>query len=438
MTVERSAAPRACLSLLDGVAMMVGIVIGIGVFKTPSLIASNVESGSAFMGVWLLGGFVTLIGALSYAELVSSEPNTGGEYHFLARAFGPHVAILFGWARGTVIQTGAIAAVAFVLGDYAAQIAPLGPNGPSLYAGAAIVLLTALNIVGTPLGKSVQVGLTALTLLCMLVVAATPLLTGAAPPAAAPTVGADGFGLAMILVLLTYGGWNESAYLASEMRDIRRDGVRMLVYGTLLLSALYALVNGAMLYGLGLDGLRSTQTPGADLMRQAAGEAGAVILSAIVVAAALSTLNGTIFTGARIYYAMGQDLPVLRRLGVWDKHGDNPKNAILLQGAISLALVVAGSITPNGFQAMVEYTAPVFWLFLFLVGLSLFVLRWREPDRDLPFRVPLYPLTPALFCCTCLYMLYASVTYTGYGALIGLTVLAAGLPLVLTRGRALR
>ncbi len=186
----------------------------------------------------------------------------------------------------------------------------------------------------------------------------------------------------------------------------------------MILVAVYIAVNLAFLASFGLEGLRRTDAVGADLMRLVAGEVGAILLSAIVVACALSTLNATIFTGARLYHAMGRDLPILGRLGVWSSRGENPVNGVLLQGAISLALVVFGASTRDGFQAMVDYTAPVFWSFLLLVGVSLFVLRWREPHRDIPFRVPLYPLTPLLFCATCLYLIYASIAYTGVGAFV--------------------
>jgi amino acid transporter len=237
--------------------------------------------------------------------------------------------------------------------------------------------------------------------------------------------------MAMIFVLLTYGGWNEAAYLSAEMKDPQRNMVRVLVLATIAVTGIYVAVNAAFLSVFGLEGLRASKAIGADMMQLAAGDSGAILLSLCVVVAALSTLNATIFTGARVYYAMGKDLPLLPRLGLWNPHGHNPANAILLQGVIALALVAFGAATRGGFQAMVDYTAPVFWFFLFLVGVSLFVLRRREPDRALPFRVPLYPVTPALFCVTCLYMLYSSVAYTGSGALVGIAVVLAGLPLLL-------
>jgi amino acid transporter len=427
-------APLPTISVLDGVAIVVGIVVGIGIFKTPPLVAANVGSETAFILVWVLGGLAMLVGALCYAELAAAYPHPGGEYNFLSRAFGRRVAIMFGWARGTVIQTGAIAVVAFVLGDYANQILPLREYGPSIYAAVAIAVLSGINLSGTPQSKSVQVVLTVLTLIAIAAIVVASLFVADRDQALATTsdAGSSGaFGMAMVLVLLTYGGWNEAAYLSAEIRDVRRNMVRILIIGTGLIALIYCLFNAALLATFGLDGLRQTEAVGADLMRLVAGDAGAVALSLVVVAAALSTLNATIFTGARVYYALGQDLPVLGRIGIWNSRGDNPANAILLQAAIALALVGFGAITRDGFQAMVDYTAPVFWGFLLLVGISLFVLRRREPHRHLPFRVPLYPLIPALFCATCLFMLYASLAYTGAGALIGIVVLCGGLPLLL-------
>ena len=165
-------------------------------------------------------------------------------------------------------------------------------------------------------------------------------------------------------------------------------------------------------------------------MRLATGDIGAAVIGVTVCSAALSTLNATIFTGARVYYALGRDLPVLQRLGVWSERGGAPTNGFVVQGGIALALVLFGATTRDGFQAMVEYTSPVFWFFMLLVGIALIQLRRREPELDRPFRVPLYPLTPLLFCATCAYLLYSSLDYTGYGALVGVAVLAIGAPLV--------
>ena len=427
-----SGAPRQTLSTWDGVAFIVGIVIGIGIFKTPSLVASNVGSETAFLGAWLLGGVVMLLGALCYAELGSAHPDAGGEYHYLSRAYGFPVGLLFGWARGTVIQTGAIAAVAFVYGEYAAVLMPLGPYGIALHAAIGIVALTAINMAGTPQSRVLQVALTLLTIAALICVILAGLSYSSAASAAPQNQMGGGFGLAMVFVLLTYGGWNEAAYLAGELKEPRRNMARTLLFGTGIVMLLYMLANIGYLKAFGLAGLSRTNPVGADLMRLAVGDAGAVVLSLIVCVCALSTLNATIFTGARTYYALGRDLSAIRALAAWDAQGHRPANALLLQCAIALALVVFGALTRDGFEAMVAYTAPVFWFFLFLVALSVFVFRRRDPAA-LHYRMPLYPLPPVLLAVAAAWMFYSSINYAGAGALAGIVVLLAGTPLLLLR-----
>jgi amino acid transporter len=440
MQQASQADPQPTLSVFDAVTIMVGIVVGIGIFKTPALIAGNVESEAAFLGVWVAGGLVTLIGALCYAELAAAHPHAGGEYHFLGRAYGRSMAVLFGWARGSVIQTGAIAAVAFVLGDYAAQIVPIGAYGPAIYAALAIIALTGLNVAGTLQSKTLQIAVTFVEVGLIAAIILWGFLgsAGDVAPAVSTAPESAALGMAMIFVLLTYGGWNEAAYLSGELRNPGRNMARVLVIGTAILVALYLMANAALLAILGLDGLRGSQAVATDMMRLVAGDAGAFIVSLAIVVAALSTLNATIFTGARVYFAMARDVTLLPRVGEWDPRGRAPANGLLAQGAVALLLVAFGAASRDGFQAMVDYSAPVFWAFLFLVGLALPILRRREPSRVLPFRVPLYPLTPALFCLSCLYMLHASLAYTGNGAFIGLGVVLAGLPLLLFQRRAER
>lgn len=422
------------LTRFDAVVIMVGLVVGVGIFRTPSLVAANVGSEFAFIAVWIAGGLITLIGALCYAELSAAHPHAGGEYHFLSRAYGKPVAMLFGWARGSVIQTGAIAGVAFVLGDYAAQVLPLGPYGPSLYAAISIIVFTGVNVVGTIQSKSLQIAMTTIEIGAIAAIILFGLF-GAAESPPAPTVPASGaaIGMAMIFVLLTYGGWNETAYLTGELKDAPRNIAKVLLMGTAILVALYVLANLALLSILGLEGLRASDAVAADMMRRVAGPAGATIVSIAIVVAAISTLNATIFTGARVYYAMAHDVTLLPSVREWNERGKTPANGLILQAIVALALVAIGAITRDGFKAMVEYTAPVFWGFLLLVGIGLIVLRIREPDRVLPYKVPLYPLTPILFCLTCGYMLHASIAYTGIASLVGLAVLAAGTPLLLFR-----
>lgn len=436
-----TAGPSAGLSVVDGVAVLVGVVIGIGIFGFPPLVAQFSDSPSTYIGLWLAGGFVMLLGALCYAELGSAWPHSGGEYHYLHRAWGPFVALLFAWARGSVIQTGSIAAVAFIYGEYANQLLPIGPWGVALHGAFAVAVLTAVNIAGTHGSKRIQIVFSALTVIALLAVVAAGVVASDMPakvaiePAALAGNPAGMLGMGMVFVLLTYGGWNEAAYLSGELRDPQRNMSRVLLIGTVVVTAVYLLANLAYLHIFGLQGLRESQAVGADLMRLAFGEAAAVGLSLMVCIAALSTMNATILTGARVYYALGRDIPRLHFLAAWKDRGSTPARALAVQCVITLGLIAFGAFNRNGIEAMVAYTAPVFWLFMLLTAIGLMVLRHRDPQRPRPFRVPLYPLPPLLFAAVCLGLLWSSVQYAGAGAWLGLMVLAAGVPLLLMHRR---
>jgi len=409
------------------------MVVGAGIFKAPSIVAGNVSSALEFMLVWVAGGVASLCGALVYAELSGRFPETGGEYRFLQSGYGPGAAFVFGWARMTVVQTGAIAAVAFVFGDYAQQILPLGARGAAIYAALGVVMLTALNLAGTPQSKLLQKIMGATLMIALAAIALAGLLGPAAPALGSKAVDAN-LGLAMIFVLLTYGGWNEAAYIAGEVRDPQRNMIRILIGGILSVTAIYLLVNFGYLAALGLTGMRESKAVAADLMRPVAGETGAIVVAFVVCVSALTTVNAAIITGARSNYALGRDYAMFSRLGTWREAGSTPANALLVQGALSLILVLAGSFTPDGFSAMVAYTTPVFWTFFLLCGIALFVFRVRE-GRPAGFRVPLFPVIPLVFCCTCAYMLYSSINYVrfavsfGTAVLAGTVVMLAGVPL---------
>ncbi|WP_263819087.1 APC family permease [Salinibacter sp.] len=426
------------LSTVDVVALTVGVVIGASVFETPALVAGNTGSGWAALLAWTLGGGVSIVGALCYAELTTAYPHAGGDYFYFRRAFGDWLAFLFAWARLVVIQTGSIALLAFVFGDYATELWPIGAYSPSIYAALAVAGLTLLNALGVRQGKHAQRGLTVATIVGLLLLIGAGLFlvpesAGQAAATGASEGGGGSFGMAMVFVLLTYGGWNEAAYLSAEVRDLRHDMTRGLLGSLGLITGLYLLVNWAYLQGLGLAGMAGSEVVAADLMRAALGEPGAKLISLLVVAAALSSTNATIFTGARTSFALGRDVRFFRFLGRWDADTKTPANALFVQGAVALGLVGVGAWTRQGFEAMVDYTAPVFWLFFGLAGAALFVLRRIEPETDRPFRVPLYPAVPLLFCAACLYMLWSSVAYAGTGALLGVGVLLAGIPLLALR-----
>ncbi len=433
LVIEKGIGPKQTLWVRDAIALILGVVIGTGIFKTPSMIAANTGRNDIFLLAWLAGGVISVIGALCYAELAAAYPHAGGDYHYLSRAFGRKVGFLFVWSRMTVIQPGSIAMLAFVFGDYLSTLFPLGSS--SLYAAFSVIILTALNLLGIRKGKWTQNLLTAIKVIGLLLVAWAGLM---APSSSTPMMPVDphagtSFGLAMVFVLLTFGGWNEAAYISAELYEVRRNMVRALLWSVGLITVIYLLINLAYLRGLGLKEMGQSEVVAADLMRRILGQGGAKFISLLILISALGAINACLFTGARTNYALGQDFSMFGFLGKWHERSNTPTNALLFLGMISLMWVLLGAFARRGFVAMVEYTAPVFWCFFLLAGLSLLVLRFREPEISRPFRVPLYPFTPILFCLTCVYMLHSSVVYVGAGALVGLAVLAAGTLLLLLK-----
>jgi amino acid transporter len=435
---QNPVAPKQLLSVPDGIFLVAGMVIGVGIFKLPGLVAGNAASATQFFAAWIVGGLACLCGALVYAELAARHPETGGEYTFLRHGFGDGVAFVFAWSRMTVIQTGAIAAVAFVFGEYASQIVGFGAQSNAIWAAICVAVLTGLNLLGTPHSKVSQKLMESVLMTALAVLAVGGIALGSAPAAPAGAQGGSGsFALMMIFVLYTFGGWNEGAYLAGEVRDARRNMVKVLAGGLLLVTVLYLLVNWGYYNALGLSGIRDSKAIAVDTMRLIAGQNAALIVALVVCVSAITTINAAIFTGARTNWAFGRDYRTFAFLGNWRESGSTPANSLLVQGAIVLVLIYAGSTTRDGFEAMVAYGLPVFWVFLFLTGVTLFLFRARE--QALPvFRTPFYPVVPIAFLAMCGFMIWSSFDYVAnspYGpkfgnlVLAGLVVMALGIPL---------
>ena len=428
--------PRASFTVFSSMAVIIGIVVGIGIFRLPPIVAANSANELQFILFWITGGFISLMGALCYAELSSSMPDAGGEYFFLRKAFGPATGFFLSWGRMTVIQTGSIALVAFILGDYATVIIDLGTYSSSIYAASAVILLTGLNILGTLHSKRTQNILTS-------VILATLVITAIAGLADSPEGAVSGLtlsgkntqlfsggapGLAMIFVLLTYGGWSEAAYLSGELHNVRHNIVRSLVSGIVIITVLYVFVNLAYLHVLGFETLKGSDAVGYLLTERIFGPVASILVVIVVIIAALSTANATIITGARTNYALGRDFKLLGFMGKWSNNRNTPTNALIFQGVIALMLVIIGAWSQQAISTMVDYTAPVFWIFILLTTVSLFVFRYRKVHQAGSYRVPLYPLPPLLFLVACIYMLYSSLVFTGLGAVAGVGILAAGVP----------
>ncbi len=430
---DSAAQPKQTLSLFDAVAMIVGLIVGAGIFGTPSIVA-GASSESTLIWMWVAGGVFSIIGALCYAELATAFPSAGGEYHFLQKAFGRSLAFLYGWARMTVIVAGSIAVFAYLFGDYMSRVINLGEYSSAIWAALVVAALTMINYVGIREGKTTQNIFTTLEVggLVLIVVAGLFLApTPAAPVAAAagssgPWYMGAGIGTAMLFVLFTYGGWNDAAYISAEVRNREKNMALAMLVSISLVALLYVLVNLAYLKGLGYHALVRSDAVAADLLKAVWGGGGEKLISIMIAIAALTSVNGSIIVGARSNYALGRDWPLLGYIGKWDEASGSPRRAMVVQGAIALALVGLGAVQKAGFKGLVEYSLPVFWGFFLLVGIAVFVLRAREPNVERPFKVPLYPVLPAVFVLMCGYLLYSSLTYHKGNALVGLAVVGVG------------
>ena len=426
----------------SAVALIVGIVIGAGIFKTPSLVAALSGDAGWALVLWVTGALISIVGALCYAELCTAYPNAGGDYHFLHRAFGRNISFIYGWSRAMIINTGSIALLAFVFGDYISTLVSLGSYSSVIWALLVVVFLTAVNLAGIHASSRMQTWLTATEIVGLLAVVLAGFWVDAPASGAvqwfaqapAPTQ----WGLCLVFVLLTFGGWNEAAYISAELKGGPRTMVWVILASMLTLTVIYLLVNTALLLGLGLSGLSQSKTAASDLLGFAFGPWAQKALGLFVAIAALTSINATMFVGARTNFAVGNDWKALRKLGQWQLDIGSPKQALLLQALISIGLIALATQEVDGFSAMVEFTAPVFWGFLFLVGLALIWLRQKDKHTSRPFKVPLYPVLPLIFCAACAWLTYSSITYAiSQNAIhVSMGLIASGVfALLILRGR---
>ena len=452
-----SVAPSArVFGLFDVVALIVGIVVGTAIFKTPSLIFQNVDSLWQGLALWVLGGLLSLCGALCYAELATSLPRNGGDYEYLSRAYSPPVGFLFGWAQWTAVLSGSIAAMAYAFGDYAVRVFGMHESASLSWALVGVATVTILNLSGARTGTCTQNLLSVAKVLGLLAIVAAGVAAAYFFPAEAVTrspgepAGSVNLGLAMVFVLYAFGGWNDAAFIAAEVRNVQRNLPVALLFGTLLITLLYVAVNWATVAALGWHEARVSLAPAADVMRRVIGPVGEGLVSILVAASALGAIHGMILSGARVNARLGADTRLFASMGHWSTRTGTPIGATVALGGAALLMILGvgtGSgrslidrllgmvgVSPiewreysGGFEVLVTSTAPVFWAFFLLSGASVIVLRIREPKLPRPFRVPFYPLPVLIFCASSTYMLYSSIKYAGMLTLLGAVPVSVGI-----------
>jgi len=405
-------APKKELSLFDSTCIIVGIIIGAGIYQMAPSIAAGARCWWGVFAIWIVGGLLSLFGALGYAELATAFPKEGGDYVYLSRAYGPWAGFLFGWGQLAIIRPGDIAVMSFAFATYARTIYDPFAAHPDYsqraFATAAVVILTMINIIGVKEGKWTQNLLTTVKALGLLAIVGVAVFAPRpASSAAVETVNPLPLSLALIFVLFTYGGWNEMAYVAAEVKNPRRNIVRALVLGAVVVTVLYLLVNGAFLYTLGYAGLANSEAVATDSVSTVFPEIGGRLISVLICISALGAVSGLIFTGARISYALGAEHRAFRLVGKWHSRTGTPVWALLVQGVIAVGLI----IILGSFVDTLLYTAAPVYSFYLATSVAVIVLRFKEPNVERPYRVTAFPFTTIIFCAVCAFLIYSAVSY---------------------------
>lgn len=416
---------RRSLGLFDATMLVMGGIVGAGIFMTPSIVAQKAATPTLILLAWLIGGAIALAGAFIYAELAVLMPAVGGQYAYIRAAFHPLAAFLYGWTLLLVTQSGGMAAVAVTFARYFREL--LGwtiPDGA--VACAALAFLTAVNCLGVRQGGAVQSGLMALKILAIGAVIIAGLgFVATASVAPAPTPPAGPFaalGAALIPVLFSYGGWQTSSFLAAELKRPERDLPRGLLIGVSGVLALYLGVSWACLRGLGADGLAASSAPASDIMARALGEPGRRFVAFAIALSTLGFLSQGLLTAPRVYFAMARDGAFFRSVASIHPKSRVPVVAIVLQGLLAAVIALSGR-----YEQILNYVVSIDFLFFGLTGAALFVLRARASGVS-AFRTPGHPLTTLAFVAACWGVaLYTMFRYP-QNAIYGILILLAGVP----------
>lgn len=434
-TLPTSATYARRIGLFSATMLVVGGIIGSGIFLNPAIVAQRVGTGRLILVTWTLGAAIALLGAFIFAELGARRPEAGGGYVYLRDAFGPLPAFLYGWALLLAIASGAAAAVAVTFASYAAPLLGLGSGHERWLAALAIALLSLVNAFGVRPGAWTQNVFTLLKLAAIAVLVFGALFGGRAADAI-PCVGAGctspllergvivAVGTALVPVLFAYGGWQQTNFVAEEMVNPRRDLPRALVVGVVIVAAVYLAANYTYLRALGPAGLAASRAPAADVMTAFAGETGRRLIAAGIAVSTFGFLNLVILVTPRVYQAMARDGLFFARFAALHPRSRAPVTAIAAQGAWAIVLLLSGS-----YGQLLDWVTFADWIFFGATAATLFVYRRRSASPG--FAVPAFPWTPLLFIAASLYVVTGAVISNPSNAMRGALLLLAGVPVFL-------
>ncbi len=417
------------LGLLDSTLLVIGCIVGVGIFRTASTIASHLHAPLLILGLWALGGLLSLCGALCYAELAAMFPKSGGDYVYLTKTYGRFWGFLFGWTKLLVERTGTIAILGFVCAEYLGGVLGYGSHTTRWVASAAVAFLTLINVLGIRWGKYVQNTFTILKIaaLCAIVTVGLAAQHGHEPltafPAALNVPVWQSFGVALVFVLWTYGGWTEATYVADEVRNPTRNVPLAVVGGVVITTVLYVAVNAIYLRYVPIQEMPHTPLVASAMMRTAIGQAGAIFIGWMVACSAFGALNGYILTGARILYAIGQDHPVFAKLGAVSPRFHTPVGALWLNAGLAISLIFTKT-----FEQIMTYSTVVMSVFFTMAVFGVMVLRRTQPHLARPYKAWGYPFTPLIYGLVMIGFLGDVCLKQPAESIFGFGFLAMGLP----------
>lgn len=421
---------RKDLGFLAAVSIVVGVVIGSGIFFKPGTVIRNAGSGSAALLAWVLGGLITLAAGLTIAELAAAIPKTGGLYIYMNEIYGDFWGFLLGWVQTVIYTPGSVAALAIVFATQASVLVPMGAITQKLLAIGVMALLLIFNIVGTKQGGIVQTVATVGKLIPIVAITVWGLLRGGAeatPAVLSPAIsGATGLGAAILATLWAYDGWINVTNVAGEIRDPAKLLPRSIISGIGFVLIVYVLINVAFMRVVPPQALAASATPATEVANKLFGPMGSKLISASILVSIFGALNGYILTGARVPYAMSTRglLPGSRYFGRLHPHYQTPASALILIGVLAVAYIITGS-----FDRLTTLSVFVLWVFFVMALFAVFILRARQPDLARPYRVPLYPLIPLIGIAGGLYILISTLVTSTQDAFLGIGIAIIGIPI---------
>jgi APA family basic amino acid/polyamine antiporter len=427
MSSQPSAELPRKLSLLDSLSIVIGIVIGGGIFLVPNLIARNLTTSTSILSVWIFAGVVSFFGALACAELGAAFPSTGGQYVFLREAYGPLGGFLCGWTMFLVARTAQVAWLAVILTFYVSYFVPLNPVQSKLLGVAAILIFAAINYRGVSAGAWVQKGFTFAKVAGLLIIVVSALLyRGVAPPATHAIevpFSFTHFGVALIACLLAYDGWVQMSFVAGEIKNPNRNILLALAMGVGACIVVYLLANVAYMRVLSISEIAASDHVGASAAERVMGSAGGSLVALIILLSIIGTINGCFLTSPRVYFAQARDGLFFAKFGEVHPRFQTPAFAIAAQAVWSLVLLLSGT-----YETLMEYAMFALWVFYGLMVLGVILLRRRRPELPRPYRMWGYPVTPILFLAVTLFFLGNTLITKPRPALAGLALIATGVP----------